>query len=122
MGTQRGTTPPTPAAVDIPPLWRWLERIALLVGLAVVIARATMTETLYEPQPPSPGQASPPIGAGPAASVILSLLACLPALVALLRRAVDRNYVLTHGVTYVFMLALAAWAVLSPAWASDAFM
>ncbi len=122
MGTHRGTTTPSPAATaDTPPLWRWLERIALLIGLAVVIARATMTETLYEPHPPMPGQAAPPIGAGPTSSIVLSLLACLPGLVALARRALDRDYRLTHGVTYFFMLALAAWAILSPLWASDVF-
>lgn len=110
-----------PSADAPAPLWRWLERAGILVGMSVVIARATMLETVYEQQLPLPGQAAPPLGAGPAASIALSFLACVPALIALARRAIDRSFVLTHATTHVFMLALAGWAVLSPFWAGDQF-
>lgn len=110
--------PPADAPAAI---WRWAERAGIAIGLGVVIARATMLETLYEHQIPLPGQVPPPLGAGPASSVALSLLACLPALIVLLRRAIDRTYTLTRATTHVFMLALAVWAVLSTLWAGDKF-
>lgn len=110
------------SATDSPaPLWWWLERVGIAVGVGVVIARATMLETVYEHQLPLPGQMPPPIGAGPASSITLSLLACVPGLIVLLRRAIDRTYILTRATTHVFMLGLGVWAVLSSTWAGDQF-
>ena len=55
------------------------------VALCAVIARATMVESLREPfGPQSPFSIR---GAGPAASLVMDLICCLPAILVLAGRA-----------------------------------
>lgn len=113
-----------PATEEIAPTtgaWHWLTRAAFLLALALVIARATFGESLRDPFTPAPGAEAPPRGAGPAATLVLNLLACVPALLVLARRALDRSLRLRGSWATCFMAFLAAWALLSTFWAGDRF-
>jgi|GEM_PF-729736 len=74
---------------------KWLIPAALIVALAVVVARATMLESLREPFGPNSPLNSH--GAGPGTGLLLDLLCCAPALLVLLRRVVVRDEVVTRG-------------------------
>ncbi|HLL90870.1 MAG TPA: O-antigen ligase family protein, partial [Tepidisphaeraceae bacterium] len=110
-----------PPEDDAPPWGVWLSRLALLIGLAVVVARVTSVEMLREPFEVQPAGQSAPRGAGPATGVVLDLLAAVPALLVLLRRALDRSFALRFTWAFVPMALLAAWTVLSSTWAGDRF-
>ncbi|MGH7178241.1 MAG: hypothetical protein ACREJC_12745, partial [Tepidisphaeraceae bacterium] len=69
-----------------------LTRAALLLAIALVVARATMMDALREPFDVAPNSPDVPRGAGPASGVVLDLLCCAPALLVLLRFAIDRNF------------------------------
>lgn len=101
--------------------WRWLMQIALVLVIAVVIARLTTTESLRDPWEVVPGAAATPRGAGPGTGLVLDLLALLPGLLILARRALDRDFYLIGRWSYGPMLALGAWAIISTAWADDRF-
>src|SRR5262249_40918652 len=99
----------------------WLTRVALVLAIAVIFARATTLESLRNPLEITPGSDPVPRGTGPAEGLWLDLLACLPALLVLVRRVVDPAYALRFTWSTVPMLALGAWAVVSTAWADDKF-
>jgi tetratricopeptide (TPR) repeat protein len=104
---------------------RGLEVITLLaffLALAIVTARCTILESVREPFAVSPGTAAYPRGAGAATSLALDLFCCVPALMVLLRRAVDKFYVIHHSVSRGLGMALTAWLVLSIRWADDKFL
>jgi O-antigen ligase len=107
---------------DIPASpWRRLTQIAFVLIVAVVIARLTTTEALRDPWEAVPGGMATPRGAGPGTGLVLDLLALLPGVLILARRAFDRHFHLIGRWSYVPMLALGAWAVFSTAWADDRF-
>ncbi|HEY8668901.1 MAG TPA: heavy metal-binding domain-containing protein, partial [Tepidisphaeraceae bacterium] len=99
-----------------PPADRWaiLTQIAFLLSLMLVVARATMLEAGGEPAP-GPRQA------GPATSLMLDLLCCLPMLLVLARRMLDPTYVLRGSVSLVLSAGLAGWMLFSGIWASDRY-
>src|SRR5687768_2187693 len=99
----------------------FLTRLAFALALILVCARATVHEILRDPIPILPGIESPPRAPGPASSLAFDLLFCIPALLVLLRRVLDPQYVLRISFLHWIMLALATWALLSIAWASDQF-
>src|SRR5687768_7151660 len=83
------------AVIQDAPDWpQWLTRLAFVLMLAIVIARATITESIREPFDAAPDAPSLPGTPGPAAGMVLDLLALLPALLVLLRRTVDRAFAL----------------------------
>jgi O-antigen ligase len=99
----------------------WITRIALGIAIALVVARATMTQMLRDPFEVQPGTSPAPRGMGAAGSVVLDLLMCLPAILVLVRSAVDRGYMITFTRVHLLAFALAAWIVMSTFWASDRF-
>jgi tetratricopeptide (TPR) repeat protein len=101
--------------------WRRLTQFAFLLSLVLVIVRMTTQEFLRPESLPAPGSASVPAVAGPATSFLLDLLCCLPALLVLARRIVDRGYNLKFAWSHLAMLLLGAWTLTSILWASDKF-
>lgn len=101
--------------------WEWLTRGAFVLAVGTVLARATMQELLRDPTAAVPGAEGPPRGAGPAAALVLNLIACLPALLVLARRVFDRAYALRASWAAAVMGLLAAWALFSTFWAGDRF-
>jgi O-antigen ligase len=99
----------------------WITRIALGLAIALVVARATMTQMLRDPFEPVPGALPAPRGLGAAGAVLLDLLMCLPAILVLIRSSIDRAYLISFSRAHVFAFALAAWIVISTFWASDRF-
>jgi O-antigen ligase len=108
------TRPPERAAV-------WLTRLAFGISAALVLARATMLETLRNPLDVFPGQDADPRGPGAATGVVLDLVGCLPALLVLLRRAFDTRYPLRFTWSLLPLAGLACWTVASVAWSGDRF-
>ncbi|MGN6625146.1 MAG: O-antigen ligase family protein, partial [Tepidisphaeraceae bacterium] len=99
-----------------------LTQIALVIVLAVCATRVTMSETLRDVFNPGtvPG-ADAAIGPGATTTVLLDLLCWAPVLLILIRRAIDRAYVLRWQASHVLLLALSGWVVASTFWASDRF-
>ncbi len=108
--------------------WRRVTQAAFVVLLAIVVARATMSEFARDPFEVSPGQPYAPMGAGAGSMVVINLLCWLPGLLVLLRRAgqgVDDGggeYRLSRACGPVVWVATGALAVASAAWASDKFL
>ena len=103
--------------------WRgvWLTRAAFVLSAALVLARATMLETLRDPLDVNPGTEAPPDGPGAGSGLVLDLLCCLPALLVLARRVVDPGYALHFAWSLVPLGLLALWTITSTAWAGDKF-
>src|SRR5438046_2249134 len=99
----------------------WLTQVAFVLALALVAARATMTETLREGLDSLSSTILPPRACGPAGSVVLDLLCCAPALLVLLRRVLDKTYIVRFTWAEALLGLLALWAVCSTIWASDPF-
>jgi O-antigen ligase len=99
-----------------------ITQIAFVLALALVAARCTILESVREPFQVSPGVAPYPLGPGPATSLAIDLLCCLPAILVILRRALERSYTLRHSWSQFLAILLAAWAILSIKWANDKFI
>jgi len=108
------TPPPERAAV-------WLTRLAFGISAALVLARATMLETLRNPLDVFPGQDADPRGPGAATGVVLDLVGCLPALLVLLRSAFDTRYALRFTWSLLPLAGLASWTLASVLWSGDRF-
>jgi tetratricopeptide (TPR) repeat protein len=94
---------------------------ALVVAMSLVIARATMLESLRDPFDISPGALSLGRGPGAATTVVLNVLSFVPVLLVLLRRLVDRTYALRASMLDAIIVALGLWALGSTFWANDKF-
>ena len=68
-----------------------------------------------------PGSTPVPAMPGPATSIGLDLLCCLPALLVLGRRIADPSFRLRFAWSFVPMFLLGLWTLLSVRWASDRF-
>ncbi len=101
--------------------WRWLTQLAFILTVALVICRGSMTEVIRSDTNPSPGATPAPQVPGPATSLGLDLICCLPALLVLTRRAIDPDFRLLNSRAYWPMFMLALLAAASPIWASDKF-
>ena len=99
----------------------WLSWAAFVLAAALVLARSMMLETLRNPLEVQPGAEPVPRGPGAGTGLVLDLLCCVPALLVLLWRALDRNCVLRFAWSFVPMALLAVWTVASTAWAGDKF-
>src|SRR5687768_4026771 len=84
--------PLTFAAPGEQPAGAWLTRVAFVLALGLVLARATMMEILRDPLDVTPGAPPVPRAPGPGASLVLDLLAWVPALLVLARGALDRTF------------------------------
>jgi O-antigen ligase len=101
--------------------WRRLTQVAFGLTLVLVVARMTMQEILRNPWLPVPGSTPTPAMPGPATSIALDLLCCLPALLVLARRLIDPTFTLRFAWSSLAMFALAAWTLVSALWSSDRF-
>jgi len=95
--------------------------VALVLLLVLPVVRVMMLEILRDPFEVSPGAAAIPRGPGAASTVVLNLLCCAPALLVLLRRAIDGTYRLRLDWSHPLLALLASWTVLSAVWADDSF-
>lgn len=100
---------------------RRITHIAFLLAVTVVIARLTTPDVLRDPWEASPGSGPTPAGAGPATGLVFDLLACLPALLVLLRRCIDRDFRLVMRWSHLPLFCLCGWALISIAWSADRF-
>jgi O-antigen ligase len=115
---------PRPRAARLETESAWPKRLtqaAFFISIALVLARATMLETLRDPFEATPGAEPVPKSFGAAASVVLDWLAIVPALLVLLRAALDRTFQWRWGWSHLFLITLALWAGLSPLWSNDRF-
>lgn len=80
-----------------------------------------MREVLRDPMDVRPGSDPVPRFAGPAASVGVDLLCCLPAMLVLLRALLDRTFTFARCRSVLPMALLSGWMLLSTAWASDKY-
>ena len=99
-----------------------LTQFAFVLALAVVFARGTMLETVRDPFDIEFNADAVPRGPGPAASLVLDLLCCLPALLVLARRLIDPDYKLRFAWSHAAFALFALCAVVSSAWAPDKFL
>lgn len=113
---------PDDAADATRPSWGvWLSWAAFVVAAALVLARATMLETLRNPLDVQPGAEPVPRGPGAGTGLVLDLMCCVPALLLLTRRAFDPSCALRFAWSFVPMAILAVWTVISTTWAGDKF-
>jgi O-antigen ligase len=114
-----------PAAAPLPTLdgerWAWVTAAAFVLAVGLACARGMMVEELRAPFEARPGVTGAPESAGPAVSLLLDLLCCIPALLVLLRRSFDLQYVVRWSWGHAVLGMLAAWLALSVLWASDQF-
>jgi O-antigen ligase len=104
-------------------VWSWAlaTRVASVLMLGVMVARATTTDVVREAWAATPGSPAGGSGAGPCTSLVLDLLSAVPALLVLARRAFDRDYRLVARRSHWLLLGLAGWMAASAGWADDRF-
>jgi len=98
-----------------------LTQLAFLLTLVLVIVRMSMEEILRGAWLAAPGSTPVPAMPGPATSIALDLLCCLPAILVLGRRSFDGSFRLRFSWSFLPMFLLAAWTLASVSWASDRF-
>lgn len=103
------------------PRGQWLSAVAVGIAIVVVIARVMASETIRAPGSVYPGSPDVPAGAGPAAGLLLDLLAGLCPLLVLARRWFDPTFGPRRAWSPVLLLALGGLALASVAWAGDRF-
>src|SRR5437868_2004919 len=77
--------------------WAWLTQAAFVLAVALVLCRGMMNQVIRPDSNPAPGTVAAPQVPGPATSLGLDLLCCLPALLVLARRAFDPSFTLTRS-------------------------
>ena len=97
-------------------------RAAFVLAVAAGAARTILSEMIRDPLDLAGASLGAPRMAGPATSLALDLLCCVPALLILIRRAADRSYAIAWSWLHVLMGLLAGWMALSVTWADDQFM
>jgi O-antigen ligase len=110
---QPSTVPPSP--------WRWITHAAFVIALAIVIARLTTPDSLRDPAEIAPGGPPTPSFPGPGTALVFDLIAALPAVLVLVRRALDRTNRLVFHWSHALLFAFAGWMMLSTAWSADKF-
>ena len=102
----------------------FLTRLAFALSVVLLVARGMTVVYLRDVVPAlplGPGEPAPARGAGAGTRVVLDALSLLPAMLVLLRWAVDPAYRLARAGSLAAVAALAAWALASTLWAGDAF-
>lgn len=97
-------------------------QVAFVLTLALMIARAMMSESVRESVDAVFKGNSPPRGPGVASTLFLNALCFVPAMLVVLRRVVDRQYVIRFTWSHGLVAALAIWATISVAWSTDKFL
>lgn len=106
---------------DLSGLLPWVTQVAFFLSLGLVIARCTMMESLTDPTPVTVGGTASPASPGPGTTFWLNLLCCVPAILVLIRRAIDRTYYLHFGISHLLLGLLSLLALISTAWASNKY-
>lgn len=105
----------------------WTQRlplitaVAFVLALALVMVRATCGEFLREAFDAVPGGAAAPHTGMPNTTLWLDLFCMFPAVLVLIRRALDRSYILRFTPAHAMILLLAIWALCSTFWSADKF-
>src|SRR5690349_21544704 len=97
----------------------WLTQIAFVLSIALVIARMLMLEMPHDPMEVLESTTVAPRGCGPAGSMVLDLLCCVPALLVLTRRVIDKKYIIRISPAHLALAAFAILALVSTAWAAN---
>ncbi len=98
-----------------------LTQLAFGLALSLVAARCMLLETIRDPFEIRVNSTAIPSGPGADTSLIFDLLCCLPAILVLLRRSLDKTYTLRWNWSLVLILPLAFWMSASVRWADDKF-
>ncbi len=104
---------------------RWLPTLtsgAFVIALAVTIARAITSDFIRNPFDAVPGGDATPHNGFPDTTIWLDLLAMLPAVLVLLRRGLDRTYILRFSAGHACIFGFAVLAFISTLWAADPFV
>ncbi len=102
--------------------WRaMLTQAAFGMGLALVAARCMLLETIRDAYEIRVGSTLIPRGPGPDTSLLFDLLCCLPAILVLVRRSLDKTYTLRWNGSLVLIFPLSLWMAASVYWADDKF-
>ncbi|MGC4031040.1 MAG: O-antigen ligase family protein [Tepidisphaeraceae bacterium] len=96
----------------------FLTQLGLVLLLALVATRCTIGELASDAFGLG-GSADVGGGPGPTTTILLNFACVLPALLVLIRRAIDPTYVLRWQLSHVLAIAVAAWITASAAWASN---
>jgi O-antigen ligase len=104
--------------IELPDEFPILTQLAFYLLLASVAARAVLSEYVRDALP----NPDAPRGTGPGTILVLNLLCCIPALLVLLRRSIDKHYVLRVHLSHLPMALLAASTLASVAWSSDRYL
>jgi O-antigen ligase len=80
-----------------------------------------MSETIRDAVDVTPGGMTAPAAPGPAVTLFLNALCCLPAILVLIRRAIERQFILRWSWSQLLFALLAIWAAASVLWSSDKF-
>jgi len=98
-----------------------ITQIALAVALVLVATRVTLTESIRDVFATGLAFADLPAAPGATTTLILDLLCWVPALLVLVRRAIDPQYVLRMHWSHLAMILLGVWIWASTFWAGDRF-
>jgi O-antigen ligase len=113
---------PRPSAGEPASPWPvLLSRAAFVLTLALVIARTLMSESVRAGVDIIPDAMPAPDSPGPGVTLFVNALCCLPAILVLVRRAIDRRYVLHSRWSQLLLALLAIWSAASVAWSADKF-
>ncbi len=102
--------------------WRAiLTQAAFGLALALVACRCMLLETIRDPFEINVGGVAIPRGPGADASLVLDLLCCVPTMLVLLRRCLDKTYTIRWAWSLALIAPLVLWMAASLAWADDQF-
>jgi len=96
--------------------WAWITHLAFVIALSAVLGRAMVTDALRDPFDVSPGAQVTSAAPGPTTSLAFDLLFWVPAILILLRRMLDRTYVLRISASAILFIALGLLMMLSLKW------
>ena len=105
-----------PAGAD----WGGLTRVAFVVLLSVVVGRMLTVDVVRDAGSPTPG-GDVVHAPGPGTGLAFDLIAAVPALLVLGRRALDAEYRLVSRRSHLLLLAMTGWMAVSVAWSADRF-
>ena len=99
--------------------YEWMTQLAFVTALVLVLTRATIGD--FSSSRGEPLGSEVPRAPGAATALGLDLLCCLPAILVVVRRVSDREYVLRWSWSVAPLAALAVWGVLSASWSANKF-
>ncbi len=98
-----------------------LTQIAFVLTVALVAARALISEVLRDTVLVSPGSTIGPRGTGAATSLVLDAICWLPALLVLIRVIIEKDYPIRLRASHILLALFALLAIFSTLWSADQF-